>query len=127
MKGLWIVSEGFDTTLAEGVIVLTPYSADDASDLNQAFVASYQAKTGEIPNQFAADAYDCIYAIYQAVVQAGVKEGDKHEDVCDKLVTAITSMTFDGLTGKNTTWAPGGAVSKSPNAVVIENGAYVGL
>ena len=126
MDGI-LTLEGFDTTLAEGVIVLTPYSADDASDLNQAFVASYQAKTGEIPNQFAADAYDCIYAIYQAVAQAGVKEGDKHEDVCDKLVAAITSMTFDGLTGKNTTWAPGGAVSKSPNAVVIENGVYVGL
>ena len=126
MDGI-LTLEGFDTKLAEGVIVLTPYSADDSSDLNQNFVKTYNEKFGETPNQFAADAYDCIYAIYQALCTTDVKVGDDHKDINDKMVAAITSMSFDGLTGKNTTWDKTGAVSKSPNAVVIKNGAYVGL
>ena len=126
MDGI-LTLEGFDTALAEGVIVLTPYSADDSSDLNKNFLAAYDKATGEIPNQFAADAYDCIYAIYQALEAAGIEAGTDHTAMCDALVEAITSISFDGLTGKNTTWAPGGAVSKSPNAVVIQNGVYVGI
>ena len=126
MDGI-LTLEGFDTSLAEGVIVLTPYSADDTSAMNQAFVKAYQEKYGEIPNQFAADAYDCVYAIYQAVEKAGVKPGMKNDELCAKMVEQFTTMTFDGLTGKSMTWAADGTVSKSPNAVVIQNGTYVGM
>ena len=126
MDGI-LTLEGFDTSLAEGVIVLTPYSADDTSEMNQNFVKAYQDKYGEIPNQFAADAYDCVYAICQAIEKAGVKPGMKHDELCTKMVETFTSMSFDGLTGKSMTWAADGTVSKSPNAVVIQNGTYVGM
>ena len=126
MDGI-LTLEGFDTSLAEGVIVLTPYSADDTSEMNQKFVKAYQDKYGEIPNQFAADAYDCVYAICQAIEKAGVKPGMKHDELCTKMVETFTSMSFDGLTGKSMTWAADGTVSKSPNAVVIQNGIYVGM
>ncbi len=126
MDGI-LTLEGFDTSLAEGVVVLTPYSADDDSDLNKNFVAKYQEKFGEVPNQFAADAYDCIYALYDAINAAGCTASMSNSEICDALVAQFTSMTFNGLTGANMTWAADGTVSKSPNAVVIQNGVYVGL
>ena len=119
--------EGFNTELAEGVILLTPYSADDASELNQSFVEKYVAACGDVPNQFAADAYDCIWALYDACNAAGVTTDMSAEEICELLVAEFTSMSFDGLTGANMTWGTDGQVSKSPNAMVIENGAYVGL
>ena len=127
MDGI-LTMEGFDTSLAEGVVVLTPYSADDESALNQNFVKKYQEKFGEIPNQFAEDGYDCIYAMYKAATEAGIDPASMdHEAICDAMVAQFTSMTFDGLTGASMTWGSDGTVSKLPNAVVIENGAYVGM
>ncbi|MDO5441841.1 MAG: ABC transporter substrate-binding protein [Bacillota bacterium] len=126
MDGI-LTLEGFDTTLAEGVVLLTPYSADDTSELNQNFVAKYQEKFGEVPNQFAADAYDCAYALYTVAAAAELTSDMAASDICDQLISLFTSMTFNGLTGSNMTWDATGAVSKSPNAMVIQNGAYVGL
>ncbi len=127
MDGI-LTLEGFDTSLAEGVYLLTPFSADATDDLTRNFTANYQAKmNGEIPNQFAADAYDCVYAIAQACEAAGVTADMSASDICDKLVEQFGSMTFNGLTGQNVTWAASGEVSKSPKAVIIKDGAYVGV
>ena len=127
MDGI-LTMEGFDTSLAEGVVVLTPYSADDSSALNQGFVKKYQDQFGEIPNQFAADGYDCIYALYKAATEAGIDPASMdHAAICEAMVAKFTSMSFDGLTGASMTWGADGTVSKLPNAVVIQNGAYVGM
>lgn len=118
--------EGFDTALAEGVILLTPFNADaeDAKD----FVAKYQAAYGEIPNQFAADSYDCVYAIYEALQGVEGAETMTASDLCDLLVAKFTTdFTFNGLTGEGMTWDATGAVSKSPKGMIIQNGAYVGM
>ncbi len=125
MDGI-LTLEGFDTSLAEGVMLLTPFSADAADQLTQKFVATYQQKYGEIPNQFAADAYDCIYAIYQACQAAGITADMSAKDINAKLKEQFNTMTFSGLTGDNMTWKDG-YVSKSPKGMVIENGVYVGL
>ena len=118
--------EGFDPALAEGVMLLTPFSADSADEATQSFVAKFQEKTGIIPNQFAADAYDVIYAIAQACEKGGVNASMSASEINAILVEQFTSMTFDGLTGKGMTWEATGEVSKSPMAVIIENGVYVG-
>lgn len=117
--------EGFDPALAEGVMLLTPFSADASDEATQSFVAKYTEKTGIVPNQFAADAYDVIYAIYQACVAGNVTADMSASEVNAILVEQFTSMTFDGLTGAGMTWAATGEVSKAPMAVVIENGTYV--
>ena len=119
--------EGFDTSLAEGVYLLTPFSADATDELTVNFVNKYKEKFGEVPNQFAADAYDCIYAIAQACEAAGVTADMSSADICAKLVEQFTSMTFSGLTGSEMTWNANGEVTKSPKAVVIQNGVYVGV
>ncbi len=116
--------EGFDTTLAEGVMLLTPFSADAEDDLTKNFVAKYQELYNEVPNQFAADGYDAVYAVYEALVKAGCKEDDDAETICDALIAAMPEITVTGLTGEMT-WAASGEVAKTPAAVVIENGQYV--
>ena len=117
----------FDTTLAEGVMLLTPFDATAADEKTQNFVKSYTEKFGVAPNQFAADAYDVAYAIYQACKAGNVTASMTAAEINDIMVAQITSMTFDGLTGTGMTWAEDGAVSKDPMAVVIENGVYVSV
>lgn len=126
MDGILTV-EGFDPALAEGLMLLTPFSADSSDEATQSFVAKYQEKTGIVPNQFAADAYDVIYAIAQACEAGGVTADMSASEINAIMVEQFTSMTFDGLTGAGMTWQATGEVSKTPMAVVIENGVYVGV
>ena len=108
-------------------MLLTPFNADSEDEATKAFVAEYQKRFNEIPNQFAADGYDCVYAYKQALEAAGATPDMSAEELCGLMIEQFTSMTFDGLTGSGMTWDASGAVSKSPKGMVIENGAYVGL
>ena len=126
MDGILSV-KGFDTSLAEGVYLLTPFSADAEDEATQAFVTEYQSRFEDIPNQFAADAYDGIYIIYEAIQAAGVTSDMSNEEICDALIAAMGDLSVVGLTsaGSEMTWDDNGAVSKDPAAVIIENGVYV--
>lgn len=117
--------EGFDTSLAEGLYMLTPFSTDAKDEKTQNFVKNYQEAYGETPIQFAADAYDCVYAIAQALEASGVSPSDSTSDITAALVEQFTSMTFNGLTGTDVTWNENGEVTKAPKAVIIQDGAYV--
>lgn len=121
--------EGFDTSLAEGLMLLTPFSADASDEKTKNFVAKYKEKYGDTPNQFAADAYDCVYAIYEACQKNGVTADMSVSDICDKMIETFTSadFSFDGLTGGGMTWAATGEVSKEPKGMVIKDGAYAGM
>ena len=125
MDGILTI-EGFDTSLAEGVMLLTPFSADAEDEKTKKFVATYQELYNEVPNQFAADAYDGVYALVAAAEKADVKEGEKAEDICDRIIAAMQEIEIDGVTG-HMTWNESGEVTKSPTAVIIENGVYVGF
>ena len=126
MDGI-LTMEGFNKTLAEGVILLTPFNADAQDEKTKKFVAEYQKRFKEIPNQFAADGYDCVYAYYQALTQAKAKANMDAEEICKLMIEQFTTMKFDGLTGLNVTWSKNGEVSKDPKGMEIKNGAYVGL
>ena len=127
MDGL-LALEGFDTSLAEGAYLLTPFSADAQDELTQNFVTKYVEKYGDTPNQFAADAYDCVYAVYDACVANGITADMSAADIGTALVSAFTGgYTYSGLTGSNMTWAATGEVSKDPMAVVIKDGAYASV
>ncbi len=126
MDGI-LTLEGFDTSLAEGVMLLTPFSADASDEKTKNFVAKYQEKYNETPNQFAADAYDCVYAIYEACQKGEVTPDMTAEEICDIMIAQFTTMKFDGLTGTGMTWGTNGEVTKDPKGMVIQNGVYVGL
>lgn len=124
--------KGFDTKLAEGVMLLTPFAADADDEATQNFVKAYKAAyNNEIPNQFAADAYDGIYIIAKLIEQEGITADMSAADICAKLKVAICADGFSymGITGAGSalTWDETGAVSKDPMAVIIKDGAYAAL
>ena len=119
--------ENFDTSLAENVMLLTPFAADATDDLTVNFVKNYKDKfNGETPNQFAADTYDAIYAIKAAAEKAGITADMSVSDICEAMKTAMTEITVNGLTG-NITWSADGEPTKEPKAVKIVNGAYTAM
>ena len=128
MDGI-LTMKGFDASLAEGVMLLTPFNADAQDEATQNFVKAYQDKYGETPIQFAADAYDCVYAYKQALETAGCTPDMSASELNEKLKATFPTITFNGLTGDGAgiTWDSTGAVSKSPKGMVIQNGAYVGM
>ena len=120
--------ENFDPALAEGVMLLTPFAADATDDLTKNFVAKYaEIANGEIPNQFAADAYDAIYTIKAAIEKAGVTPDMSVSDMCTAIKGAMVEISVDGLTGQAMSWNAEGEVNKAPKAVVIKDGAYVSM
>ena len=119
--------ENFDTSLAEGVMLLTPFAADADDEKTKAFVSTYKEKYGDVPNQFAADAYDAIYIMKAAAEKAGVTADMSVSDICDAMKTAMTEISYDGLTGEGMTWTADGEPDKAPKAVVIKDGAYAAM
>ena len=126
MDGILAV-EGFDTALAEGLALMTPFDANATDEATVSFVTKFKDKmNGLVPNQFAADGYDCIYAIYNACVAMGINGETPADEACALVCEWFnTTEGFDGLTGKGMTWDAEGMISKIPAAVVVENGIYV--
>lgn len=116
--------EGFDTSLAEGLMLLCPFSATATDETTQKFVSAYEAAYGETPIQFAADAYDCVYAIYQCVQNGSINGDMSVSEMCEALKADFTTMTFNGTTGEGQTWEANGMVSKPPRVYVVTNGEY---
>ena len=128
MDGI-LTLENCDKKLAEDVMLLTPFTADAEDETTKSFVAKYKEKFGETPNQFAADSYDCIMAIYKACTELNITADMSASDICEKLIEKFTSADFkvNGLTGTDMTWSATGEVSKQPKGMVIKNGVYQGM
>ena len=126
MDGILTV-ENFDTSLAEGLMFLTPFVTTSEDEKVQNFVKTYEEKYGQTPNQFAADAYDSVYAIYEACKKAGATADMSSQELCDALKTAMTEITIDGLTGKGISWQANGEPNKEPLVAKIEGGEYTML
>lgn len=103
-----------DTSLANNVLMLTPFAADNPAENVQSFVKKYQEAYGATPDQFAADAYDAIYAIKAAVEKAGSTSGAA-------LASALTSLTVEGVTGIMT-WTADGNTNKPASAILYYDG-----
>ena len=116
------IGEG-NTDACEGVMLLTPFAADAQDEKTVNFTTKYKEQFGETPDQFSADAYDAVYAIKAAMEQAGITDLDD-PDLNEKLISAMTEITVEGVTG-TMTWDAEGEPSKSATAVVIKDGAYV--
>lgn len=123
MDGILSV-EGFDTSLAEGVTLLTPFSANAEDEKTQNFVKKYQDLYGEVPNQFGADAYDGVYILKAALEKAEATPDMDYSEICDLLKASMQEITFDGVTGTGITWGADGEPVKDPIVVQIKDGAY---
>ncbi len=118
--------EGFDTALAEDVMLMTPFNPWSEDENVSSFVSAYEDAYDETPNQFAADAYDCVYAMYNAFTNAGLSVEDANDAICDAMIGQFTGdFSYDGLTGSGMKWNDKGEVSKTPVVCVIKDGKYV--
>lgn len=123
MDGILSV-DNFDASLAEGVIFLSPFTST-VNAKAETFSAAYEAKFGEIPNQFAADAYDAMYIIKQALEAKNATPSMSVSELCEALKAAMVEITFSGTTGDSITWGADGEPTKAPIAIKIVNGQYV--
>ena len=124
MDGILTV-ENFDTSLTEGLILMTPFSADATDDLTVNFVKKYQEQFGEVPNQFAADAYDGVYAIKAAIEKKNLTPDMSTEEICKGLMEAFPEITISGLTSSSLSWDASGEPNKEPRIFAIEGGKYI--
>ncbi len=123
MDGILAV-EGFDVDLANNLMFMSPFTPTSEDETIQKFVKDYDEAYGQTPNQFAADAYDGIYAIKAAMEKGEVTPDMSPSDVCDAMKTAMVEISIDGVTAKGLTWEASGEPSKEPMVVKIENGDY---
>lgn len=123
MDGILAV-EGFDAAYANNLMFLSPFTPTSDDEAIQKFVTDYKEAYGETPNQFAADAYDGIYAIKAAAEKAGLTADMSVSDICEAMKTAMTEITIDGVTAKGLTWDASGEPSKMPMVVKIADGDY---
>ena len=118
---------GSDASLAEGVMLLTPFVADAEDEKTQTFTAAYKAAYNDlVPTQFAADAYDAMYIIKAAAEKAGITPDMSVSDICEAMKTAMTQIEVAGVTG-TMTWSADGEPTKTPNAMVIKDGTYTAV
>ena len=118
--------EGF-STIPQRVTMLSHFNAKSTADNVKTFVEKYTEEFGaDTLNQFGASAYDCVYAIYEAL-EAAIEDGEE-------ISTDMTSVEFleilrdqfngdfkfSGVTGSNITWSANGFVNKQAVAYVIK-------
>ena len=108
--------------IANGVMLLTPFSASSSDPTVANFVAKYKEKYNTTPDQFAADAYDAVYALCAAFEKAGLETDDPEFN--QAVAKEMTEIEVTGATGVMT-WSADGECKKQAKAVVILDGAYV--
>ncbi len=118
--GLDGIDSQIDATIKNTIKYITPFDLNSTDAFVAAFVKNFKAKYGVDPDQFAADGYDAVYAIYNAMKNAGVKDADiTPADLSKAVIDAITAASFkyNGCTGAMT-WDKTGACTKEP--VIVE-------
>ncbi len=106
-----------DASTVEGVIFTSPFCASVEDEKVVAFVSAYEEAYGATPDQFAADAYDCVYTFKAAMEQAGSIESED-------MIAAMPEISVSGQTGDPITFDAAGAAVKDVKFVTIKDGAY---
>ena len=121
-------AEGFDiTAIPQEITMLSHFNSKATEGAAAEFIAKYTEKYGaDTLNQFGASAYDCVYAIYNAMADA-IEDGKKIDvtisasDLCDILKEQFTGdFTYSGVTGENIAWQDNGYVDKAAIKYVLK-------
>ena len=121
-------AEGFDiATVPQKVSMLSHFNSKATEGKAADFIKKYTDAFGkDTLNQFGASAYDCIYALYNAM-KAAIDDGKTVDaktsasDLCDILKDKFNNgFSFSGVTGDNITWESTGYVKKEAIAYVIK-------
>ena len=121
-------AEGFDiAAIPQEVTMLSHFNSKATEGMAAEFIAKYTEKFGaDTLNQFGASAYDCVYAIYNAMAEI-IEEGTpipttiSATELCELLKAKFNGgFTYSGVTGDNITWAETGYVEKGAVKYVIK-------
>ena len=96
---------------ADGLLVGSPWFVGKDDPANQAFVAKFRAKNGHDPDQFAAQAYDGMHILADAIARAGTPEPAKIRD-------ALLATKYNGVMGPFT-FTPGRDPASTEGVVVL--------
>ena len=121
-------AEGFDiATIPQKVSMLSHFNSKATDGKAGEFVTKYVAKYGaDTLNQFGASAYDCVYALYNAMKAAKEAGADITPDMtaselCNILKAQFNGgFTYSGATGNDIKWQSTGYVEKSAIAFIIK-------
>jgi branched-chain amino acid transport system substrate-binding protein len=103
-KMKWIIATGADVSVARALLNEVPkgiiadqryYFHWPASKKNQEFVKAYLGKNKEFPSAWAAQGYDGVYFLAEAVKKAGSTDAEK-------VIAALEGLTIDAPRGKAT-------------------------
>ncbi|HAB00654.1 MAG TPA: amino acid ABC transporter substrate-binding protein [Ruminococcaceae bacterium] len=99
---------------------ITPFDVNSTDEKVVTFVKAYKEKYNAAPDQFAADGYDAVMAIFEAMKKADVKDPSiSAADLAEVVYKAITDgFTYNGVTG-SMTWNKGGEPNKVPVIVDV--------
>jgi branched-chain amino acid transport system substrate-binding protein len=85
----------------EGALSATPWFVTMNNAKNLEFVKNYRAKYSSDPDWLAAQSYDAIYVIKQALLAAKIKKTDDTATARTKLRDALAAIkTYDGVMGR---------------------------
>lgn len=82
----------------DNTLMGSPWSAENQTPVNKAFMAAYKAKFGSDPDQFAAQAYDAMYIMADAIKSVKLS-GNLAKDR-DAVRAALPAVKIEGATGK---------------------------
>ena len=107
------------SVIPQEVSMLSHFDSNATEGAAAEFVKKYTEKFGaDTLNQFGASAYDCVYAIYNAM-KAAKDAGEKIDvtisasDLCEILKAQFTGdFSYSGVTGNNIKWEDNGYVAK---------------
>ncbi|MBI5585333.1 MAG: ABC transporter substrate-binding protein [Deltaproteobacteria bacterium] len=102
---------------ANGLIVATPWFGDKNDPQVKAFVQKYEKAYGKKPDQFAAQAYDALYIMGEALKKSGKADRDKLRDALAGI------RNFNGVLGKFSFDAERDVVME-PNVLIVKDGKF---
>lgn len=102
---------------SDGLIVGTPYFAESDDPDVEEFVENYTDEVGKAPDQFAAQAYDGLYIVAEALERAGDNDRDALRDALSE------TEDFDGVLA-NISFDEDGDVVMDPQVLEIKDGEF---
>jgi len=120
-------AEGFDIyAIPQEVSMLSHFNSNATEGPAKEFIDKYTNAYGiETLNQFGASAYDCIYAIFNAMkeidAEAPIDVTISASDLCELLKAKFQGdFTYSGVTGEDITWEETGYVNKTAIKYVVK-------
>ena len=118
---------GFNVnSFTQEISYLSHFNSGAEDEKTKHYVTEYTKNYGtDSLNQFGASAYDCVYAIYNAMVAAKAAGKDIPVDItaselCNILKETFQGgFTFTGVTGQNIKWNADGTVAKQATKYVV--------